>query len=64
MTSKHSDLIEGLRGLGLGATTEQQIEVALKNLYPKGTNGVSGTEVLRRLFLSIKRQNSGDNLGR
>jgi hypothetical protein len=62
--SKHADLIEGLRGLGLGAITEQQIEVALKNLYPNGTNGVSDTEVLRRLFLSIKRQNSADNLGR
>ena len=62
--SKHADLIEGLRGLGLGAITEQQIEAALKNLYPNGHNGVSDTEVLRRLFLSIKRQNSGDNAGR
>jgi len=63
-TSKHTDLIEGLRGLGLGAITEQQLEVAMKNLYPNGTSGVSDTEVLRRLFLSIKRQNSADNLGR
>jgi hypothetical protein len=62
--SKHADLIEGLRGLGLGAITEQQVEAALKNLYPNGTNGVSDTEVLRRIFLSIKRQNSADNLGR
>jgi hypothetical protein len=63
-TSKHAELIEGLRGLGLGAITEQQIEAALKNMYPSGTSGVSDTEVLRRVFLSIKRQNSGDNLGR
>jgi hypothetical protein len=62
--SKHADLIEGLRGLGLGAITEQQIEVALKDLYPADTNGVSETEVLRQLFLSLKRQDSGDNLGR
>lgn len=61
--SKHADLVEGLRGLGLGAISEQQIEVAIKNLYPNGTNGVSDTEVLRQLFLSIKAKNSGDNLG-
>jgi hypothetical protein len=62
-TGKHADLIEGLKGLGLSTINEKQIEVALKNLYPKGTGAVSDTELLRQLFLSIKRQNTGDNLG-
>jgi hypothetical protein len=63
-TGVQADLIEGLKGLGLSSVTEQQVEVALTKVYPTGRDGVSDTELLRRLFLSIKRQNSGDNLGR
>lgn len=61
--NKYAALIEGLRGLGLNAVTVQQIEPVLTKLYPKGTSGVPDTEVLRNVFLSIKRQNSNDNVG-
>src|SRR5262249_38873174 len=44
MTSKHADLVEGLKSLGLTSVNGQQIDSALKVLYPGGTNGVSDTE--------------------
>ena len=33
-------------------------------VYPSGVNGVDQGEVLRSVFLFIKRQNKADNVGR
>jgi hypothetical protein len=54
---KHSGLIDGLRGLGLAAVTEQQVEAALKELYPNGTTDVGEAEVLRTIFVHLMRRN-------
>jgi hypothetical protein len=53
---KHNRLIDGLRGLGLATATEQQIEVALKELYPAGTSGMGEAELLRTIFVHIMRR--------
>lgn len=63
-SGKHAELIDGLKGLGLSSVMEQQVEAALAKVYPTGRDGVSDAEVLRSVFLAIRRQNSGDNLGR
>lgn len=60
----HADLIDGLAALGFASATAAQVEAALKVLYPTGTDNVDRGNVLRAVFLHLKRQNSGDNVGR
>ena len=62
-TSDRGDLLDGLAALGL-ATTVAQVEAALAAVYPGGTKGLDQGEVLRQVFLHLKRQNTGDNVGR
>jgi hypothetical protein len=59
----HADMIDGLAGLGLTTATAAQVGAALKVLYPSGTDNVDRGDALRGVFLHLKRQNSGDNLG-
>ena len=62
-TKRYAGLIEGLTALGLPAT-ERQVSEAVKQLFPKGIDGADEAEVLRAVFLHLKRQDSGDNVGR
>ena len=57
----HQDLKEGLCALGLSGVSNAQIQSALANCFPGGTGATPEGEVLRAVFLSIKRQNSTDN---
>jgi hypothetical protein len=59
--SGHSDRVDGLRALGL-TTTAAQVAAAVKDLFPEGIAKVDCSEVLRAVFLHIKRQNSADNV--
>ena len=59
---KHTDLLDGLRALGLTTVTMPQLTIAMKDLFPKGVMEMEQGEVLRAVFLHIKRQNSTDNL--
>lgn len=58
-----SALVDGLNALGLTTATAGQIERATKTLFPEGTNGMDQGEVLRTVFLHLKRHNSADNVG-
>jgi predicted DNA-binding transcriptional regulator AlpA len=58
-----SALVEGLNALGL-TTTAFQVERATKELFPGGTGGIDRGEVLRAVFLHLKRRNSGDDVKR
>lgn len=40
------------------------VETAIKATYPNGVNGLNRGEVLRTVFLPLKRQNPVDNVGR
>jgi len=53
----HADLIDGLKSLGLGSVTADQVGAALKVLYPSGAEGVAEGDVMRAVFLHLKRQN-------
>ena len=57
----HQDLKDGLLALGLSNVSDAQIESALSNCFPNGTETVDEGQVLRSVFLSIKRRNSTDN---
>jgi hypothetical protein len=61
---QHVELLEGLKGLGLGAVTAAQVDLAVKELYPDGITGKDQGEVLKAIFLRIRRQDSGNSVGR
>lgn len=62
-TNQHAELIDGLKSLGLIATAAQ-VDAVVKELYPNGTAGTGQGEVIRAVFLRIRRQNSGGSEGR
>jgi len=62
--SHYSDVLDGLRALGLAAVTSQPVGAVVEQLFPTGLDGVDRGEVIRAVFLHLKRQNSGDNAGR
>jgi hypothetical protein len=55
-------LVDGLNALGLTTATAAQVQRVTQKLYPKGTEGIDQGEVLRTVFLHLKRQNSADNV--
>jgi predicted DNA-binding transcriptional regulator AlpA len=61
--AKHTDIVESLSALGMAAS-DQDVSSALQTLYPNGTNNDDRGNVLRSIFLHLKRQDSGDNVGR
>lgn len=60
---QYTELIDGLRSLGLEVTAAQ-VEPIVKELFPTGHQHVDSGEVLKAVFLKIKRQNAADNVGR
>lgn len=52
-TDDHGDLIEALKSLGL-TTTGDDVQAALRELYPTGTAGVDQGELIRKLFLHLR----------
>ena len=61
--NQYADLLDGLRGLGLEVTAAQ-VEPVIKELFPAGIQNLDSGEVIRGVFLRMKCQNSGDNVGR
>ena len=57
-TDKHADILEGVRALGLTAATAAQVDQAIKESFPSGTDGVDQGEIIRAVFLSLKRQDT------
>ena len=57
-------LLDGLNALGLTTATAAQVVEVTKQLFPQGTAGLDQAEVLRGVFLHLKRQNQGGNEGR
>jgi hypothetical protein len=57
-------LVDGLNALGLTTATAAQVVEVTKELFPQGTDGMDQADVLRAVFLHLKRQNQGGNEGR
>jgi hypothetical protein len=57
-------LLDGLNALGLTTATAAQVLKVTEELFPQGTKGLDQAEVLRAVFLHLKRQNQGGNEGR
>jgi hypothetical protein len=62
--NEHADLTDALRGLGLASVTPAQVGAAVKELFPQGTAGVDGAEVVRAVFLHLRRKDSGGQVGK
>jgi len=58
------DVLDGLRALGLTAVTSEQVGVAVTQLYPAGLDGVDRGQVIRAVFLHLKRRDTADIVGR
>lgn len=58
----YADVLDGVRALGLTMATGAQVDAAIKQLFPGGIDGVDLGEVIRQVFLSIKRQDSQNNV--
>lgn len=61
---QYAELLDGLQALGLESVTAAQVEPLVKELFPGGVQNVDGGQVIRAVFLRIKRPNSGDKVGR
>ena len=61
--AEYEEILAGVQGLGL-TTTAVQVAEAVKQIYPNGVSGTDPGQVIRDVFLSIRRQNQGDNAGR
>lgn len=60
---KNEGLLDGVRGLGLTGVTAGQVAEALKELYPQGRPGADDAEVIRCVFLHLRRQGPGGKSG-
>ena len=61
---QHAGLIDALQALGLGSVTKAQVEAAIKEVFPQGTAGMDEAEIIRAVFLHLRRKNSSDNVGK
>jgi hypothetical protein len=52
-----ASLLDGLNALGLTTHTAAQVLKVTEELFPQGTNGMDQAEVLKAVFLRLKRQN-------
>jgi len=53
---QHAELIDSLHALGLAGVTAAQVSAVMKELYGAGTAGVAEAEVVRSVFLNLKRK--------
>ena len=60
---EHVAIVEAVRSLGLVNATAEQVGSAIKILFPGGFQSVDQAQVIRGVFVHLKRQNSSDNVG-
>jgi predicted DNA-binding transcriptional regulator AlpA len=56
-TPQHADLLEGVRSLGIASVTAADIAKAMKEVFPSGVENQDDGEILRAVFLHLKRKN-------
>jgi hypothetical protein len=53
---RYDHLLNSLRALGLASVKEEQVDTALKTLFPDGADGQDQGQVIRALFLHLRQQ--------
>ena len=59
-----SPVLESVQALGLASVTQSDVAAAVKELFPNGWSAVPEAEVIRAVFIHLKRQHSPDNVAR
>ena len=59
-----TEVIEGLKALGLESVTSALVEQTVGHLFPNGVEKLSTGELVRGVFLHLKRHNSSASVGR
>jgi len=59
----HSEIIDGLRALGLVTVTSSQVAEAVGQVFPRGISTTEDGEVIRAIFVYLHRKNSGEKVG-
>ena len=52
----HADLLSSLKALGIASVTAVQVDAVVRELFPKGTAGVEMAEVIRSVFVRLRRR--------
>jgi hypothetical protein len=60
---QHAELVDAIRSLGL-MTTSAQVGEAVKQLFPMGIAHSDSGEIIRAIFVHLKRRDTKDNVGR
>jgi len=63
-TEQTADILEGVKSLGLVQATASQVAEVVRELFPEGIGNQDLAEVIRAVFIRLRRKNSGENLGR
>ena len=61
-SGRYEGIRAGLAALGLEAVTDPLLNAAIRAEYPAGIANADEGEVIRRVFLHLKRQNSAEKL--
>jgi len=62
-SEQYGDVVDALKALGLASMTTGQMAELVKQLFPAGTSNTDQSEVVRAVFVHLKRQNPTDNIG-
>lgn len=54
--SQYADIVDGVQGLGLATANVTQVKAEIAKLFPNGIVGIAVGEIIKQVFLSIKRQ--------
>jgi len=60
----HVAILDAVKALGLVSATTDQVDAAIKILFPRGVETVDQAQVIRGVFVHLQRQNRSDNVGR
>jgi hypothetical protein len=60
---RHDKIIAGLKSLGLTGVSKEAVQAAVRKLFPGGTASADPGDVIRKVFLEMRQQNSGDSVG-
>jgi predicted DNA-binding transcriptional regulator AlpA len=64
LSGEFADLLKSVQMLGLTTANLADVEAAVKQQFPLGVGTTDPGEVIRAVFLFLKRQNRSDSVGR
>jgi hypothetical protein len=63
-TAPLAHVLESVHALGLTSAKQNDVDASVRKLFPSGWETVAEGELIRAVFVDLKRQNSNDNVAR